>query len=204
VVSKKASTVSFKPVQSVGDFHRLQFSMLGNELESIFLPSAIVIVEGDSDVMFLRKIVELHISDRKVAIVRAGGDGEIQNKLSVLKEAFGDIATSPYRDRLFVILDKKHSLSAVRIENRGIIKDNITVWSHNGIEYLYPEDLVASVFRCGTGEIVKSNLESDPIVFNGIRKSKKELAQFVTEGMTLAHLMHPELQGFINRLRASL
>ena len=69
--------------------------MLGNELESIFLPSAIVIVEGDSDVTFITRVVQLHIPDRKVAIVRAGGDGEVQNKLNVLREAFGDLATSP-------------------------------------------------------------------------------------------------------------
>ena len=95
VVSKAGHVVSVKPVQSVGDFHQLQFNMLGNELESIFLPSAIVIVEGDSDVTFITRVVQLHIPDRKMAIVRAGGDGEVQNKLNVLREAFGDLATSP-------------------------------------------------------------------------------------------------------------
>lgn len=203
VVSKAGNVISVKPVQSVGDFHQLQFNMLGNELESIFLPSAIVIVEGDSDVTFMTKVAQLHIPDRKVAIVRAGGDGEVQNKLNVLREAFGDLTTSPYRDRLFVVLDKKHSLSAARIEKQGVPLDNITVWSKNGIEYFYPEELVATVFCCDAGELVKSNFESDPIEFNGVRKSKKELAQIVTEGMTATHAMHPEFQELVGRLRAA-
>ncbi len=203
VVTKAGNIVSVKPVESVGDFHLLQFNMLGNELESLFLPSAIVIVEGDSDFSFMTRAVQLHILDCKVAIVRAGGDGEVQNKLNVLREAFGDLATSPYRDRLFVVLDKIHSLSAVRIEKQGVPKGNITVWSKNGIEYLYPQDLVAAAFSCDVEELVKCNFENDPIEFNGIRKPKRELAQLVTERMTATHSLHPELAGLVGRIRAS-
>jgi predicted ATPase len=43
-VTKTGSTVSIKPAQSVADLHQLQFKLLGNELESVFLPSAILIV----------------------------------------------------------------------------------------------------------------------------------------------------------------
>jgi predicted ATP-dependent endonuclease of OLD family len=75
-VTKTGSVVSIKPVQSVADLHQLQFKLLGNELESIFLPSAIVIVEGASDVTFMTKVVQLHIPERKVAIVRGGGMAE--------------------------------------------------------------------------------------------------------------------------------
>ena len=175
--------------------------MLGNTLESIFLPSSIIIVEGDSDVVFITKVMQLHIPDRKVAIVRAGGDGEVQNKLNVLREAFGDLATSPFRDRLFVVLDKKHSLNKARIENMGVPSGNITVWSKNGIEYVYPQDLVAVAFSCDVGGINKIDLERDPIEFNGIRKSKKELARFVTDRMTATHSMHLDLQELVAQVR---
>lgn len=146
ILKKDIRTVSVKAVQSVSDFHQLQFDLLGNELESIFLPSAIVIVEGDSDVTYLTKIVQLHIPNRKVSIIRAGGDGEVQNKLNVLRETFGDFAMSPYRDRLFVVLDKKHSLNKERIKRQGVKEEHIFVWSKNGIEYFYPQDLLASAF----------------------------------------------------------
>lgn len=203
LVSKAGNVVSVKPVQSIGEFHQLQFNMLGNELESIFLPSAIVIVEGDSDVTFMTKVVQLHIPDRKVAIVRAGGDGEVQNKLNVLREAFGELATSPYQNRLFVVLDKKHSLSVARIEKQGVPKDNITVWSKNGIEYFYPENLVAMAFCCDAGELARDYFESDPIEFNGIRQSKRELAEIVAKFMTATHSLHPELQRLVGRIQAA-
>ena len=38
-------------VTTVSAFHALQFRLLGNDLESLFLPSAIVFVEGDADIL---------------------------------------------------------------------------------------------------------------------------------------------------------
>nr|MCH1923124.1 hypothetical protein [Shewanella ferrihydritica] len=71
VLTKAGKVISVNPVQSVGDFPQLPFHMLGNDLESIFLPSALVIVEGPSDVIFMSKMVQLPVPDYKVAIVRA-------------------------------------------------------------------------------------------------------------------------------------
>ena len=75
IVTKADNAVSIKPVGSVGEYHQLQFNMLGNELEAVSLPSAIVIVEGESDATFLSKVVQLHVPDRRVSIVRAEGEG---------------------------------------------------------------------------------------------------------------------------------
>lgn len=95
VVTKAENVVSVKQVESVGEFHQLQFTMLGNELESMFLPSAIIIVEGESDATFLGKVLHLHVPGRNVAIIRAAGEGGTLSRLNFFKEAFGDLATSP-------------------------------------------------------------------------------------------------------------
>ena len=203
VVTKAGPVISAKSVQSIGEFHHLQFNMLGNDLESIFLPSSIVIVEGDSDVVFLSKVVQIYIPNRKVAIVRAGGDGEVQNKLNVIKEAFGDLEASPYRNRLFVVLDEKYSVRLERIEKQGVPKQNIIVWSKNGIEYYYPPEFVAQAFRCDVAELNKCDFECDPIEFNGIRKSKNELAQFVSEGLTTAHSLHTEVKRLLGQIESA-
>ena len=92
--------VTVRPIMAVAEYHQLQFNMLGNEMEAIFMPAAIVIVEGDSDHTFLAKVLQLHIPNRKVAVVRASGEGEVRNKLYFFKEAFGDLAASPYRNRV--------------------------------------------------------------------------------------------------------
>jgi hypothetical protein len=187
-------------VRSVSALHQLQFNMLGNELESLFMPSAIVIVEGESDATFLTKVVQLYIPDRRVAIVCAHGEGEVKNKLNFFREAFGDIASSLYRDRLFVVFDKRISSRLGRIEGQGVLKENLVILSKNGIEHFYPPELVAAAFACDVTELSRANLEGDPIDFHGLRYTKKDMGKFVADKLTAAHVLHAEIQNFIDRL----
>lgn len=203
VVTKSEKRVSVSRVHSMGEFHQLQFTMLGNEFESMFLPSVILIVEGDSDVTFLTKALSLHIPDKKVAVVRGGGDGGILNKLNVLRETFGDIASGPYGGRIFVLLDQKHSARGSRLEGLGVPRKNIVVWAKNGIEYYYPARPVQDIFRCSAGDVDTLGFEQDSIEFNGIRKSKRELAQAVSERLALTDTLHPELADVVERLRTA-
>ena len=71
-VEKKADVISATQLRAVGDLHSVHFNMLGGSLESLFLPSAIVIVEGKYDFKFLGKVVSTTIGDnRKVAVISA-------------------------------------------------------------------------------------------------------------------------------------
>lgn len=201
IVTKSGNAVFVKPVGSVGEFPQLQFNQLGNELEAISLPSAIVLVEGESDATFLRKVVELHVPDRRVSIVRAEGEGEVLKKINFFKEAFGDLTTSPYRNRLFILFDKQISVRIPRIVSQGVPRDNIVLLTQNGIEYFYPEELVATAFRCTTSDVRKLNFESEAIDFNGIRKTKKELAQCIANTLTHEHALHPEIQSLVGLIQ---
>jgi len=203
IVKKARNLISIRQVKSIGDLQQLQFNLLGNELESVFLPSAIIIVEGDSDVSFITKLLQAHIPERSIAVVRGGGDGEIQKRLNFLKEAFGHLGSSPYHDRVFVILDKQHSVKTERIVKQGVPEKNITVWSMNGIEYFYPPDILSSIFFCSTDELDEINLENDPIIFNGITKSKKELSQAISDIINTEHVLHDELSRFIQNVKTS-
>ncbi len=202
IVTKSNAAIRTHPVQSNGDYYRLQFEMLGNQLESIFFPSAVLITEGDSDVTFLRKVMQLHITDRKIAVVRGGGDGGIQNRLEFLRQTFGDLRKCPYWDRIFVVFDKTTSLRQSQIEKMGVVKDNITMWSKNGIEYMYPPELVALAFSCDPMGLARINVESDPIEYQGNRFTKKELAKFVDEHINVGHKLPEELGRLVDRIRA--
>jgi hypothetical protein len=140
-------------VQTASDLHELQFNMLGNDLELLYLPSAIVLVAGDTDALFGAKTVGFHMPRRKVAFVRAHGEGEVLKKINYFEESFGDLVSSPYHDRLFVLYDKEISTSLTRIENAGLRRDNIVVLSKNGIEHYYPPALVAEAFHCSEADV---------------------------------------------------
>ena len=197
IVTKVRNAVSIKAVESVADYHQLQFNLLGNELEAISFPSAIVLVEGASDTTFLNKVVQLHLPNRKVSVVGVNGEGEMLDKLNFFKQAFGDISNSPYRDRLFVMLDKKYSVRIPRIERQGVHRENIVLLSKNGIEYFYPIDIVTSIFRCNSDEIGNIKFENDPIKYQEIWKTKKQLSHCVADALTKRHKLHTEIEDLI-------
>jgi hypothetical protein len=203
VVTKKDKLISARQVQTASDLHELQFNMLGNELELLYLPAAIVLVEGETDALYVGKVVGFNVPGRKVAFVRAQGEGEVRKKINYFKESFGDLATSPYRDRLFVLYDKKISTSLTRIENAGVRPDNVVVLSKNGIEHYYPPALVADAFHCTEADVPNIPLGREPIDYNGHRYSKTELVKFVVERLTSSHPVAPEVRGLIDKLRAA-
>lgn len=203
VVTKKDKLISARQLNTVADLHEVQFNMLGNDLEMLYLPAAIVIVEGESDALYGMKAVGFHVPRRKVAFVRAHGDGEVLKKINYFKESFGNLASSPYRDRLFVLYDQKISTSLTRIENAGVRRDNIVVLTKNGIEHYYPPALVAEAFHCAEPEVASIPLGHDPADYNGHRYSKIDLAKFVVERLTATHPVHPEINAFLAKLRAA-
>jgi AAA domain, putative AbiEii toxin, Type IV TA system len=203
VVTKFGKHITVRPTGSVSDLHQLQFNMLGNELESLFLPSAIIIVEGESDVTFLNKVLELQLPGVRIAMVCAHGEGEVRSKLNFFREAFGDVASSLYRGRLFVVFDKQISTNLGKIATQGALPENIIVLSRNGIENYYPPELLATAFHCDEADVCKIPLEGVPIEYNGHRYSKNELAKLVAGGLTTAHRLDNEVQVFVNKLRAA-
>ena len=49
VLHRNGKSVSIKSMESMSALHNLQLNMLGNDLRTLFLPEAIVLVEGPSD-----------------------------------------------------------------------------------------------------------------------------------------------------------
>lgn len=204
IVTRNGLTVSVNPVSSASGLHRLRFNLLGNDLEALSLPSAIIVVEGESDQIFLACVLEALLPDKRISVVRAGGDGEILNKINVLKEALGDIATGPYRDRLFAVLDARNSASKARLVGQGMREDHIRTWTKNGIEYLYPDAKVAKIFRCTDTELSQIDREANQISFNGIRRSKKTLAQEIADAFETTDTLDSELQAFVQQIKTAV
>lgn len=199
-VQKADDVLTVKQVTSVSEFHALQFRLLGNDLESLFLPSAIVFVEGDADIIFLSRVISRRFPDRTITVTPTGGEGNVSGRIHTLKEAFGSLEKSPYQSRLFVVFDSRFSTKRQKLVNMGVASDNVIVWSRNGIEYFYPPEMVASQFNCAVEEVEEISYEKDPITFNGVSLGKKQLAQAVSDRLTKDTAYNKELEGFLARL----
>jgi hypothetical protein len=201
IVEKAGDVVSCRPVQSIAELHQLQFGMLGNDLEHLSMPAAVVVVEGPCDTTYLARLFALHIPNRQISIVVAHGDGGALAKVKTLSEGFGDIHSSPYQPRLFVVLDAKHSAKKSRLVGQGVLQDNIQVWKNNGIEYYYPKKRVSAAFRCDEAELEGVDLGAEPVTVKSISMSKVDLANTVVPQVTVDDPLDPEISEFLDKVK---
>lgn len=182
VVTKEGKRINLTRLQDINDFHRLQFNLLGNALESMFFPSAIIVVEGKTDHAYIDRVTQLRLRGRRVAVIPGAGD--VKKKIYGLREAFGEFDKSPFRPRLFVLLDKIHQPGlADELTKLGILPANIIVWPKNGIEYYYPPEILASIFACTSDQLNSLTVAGDIVSLNGINKTKNELVTEVLRQM---------------------
>ena len=200
IVEKRGNVVITKPVQTTAELHELQFRMLGNDLDHLYMPAAVLVVEGKCDI-FLSRLLTLHIPNRRVSIVVAQGDGRIGEKVQTLSEGFGELEASPYRPRVFVVIDARHSVKRPGLERQGVIPENIQIWTKNGIEWYYPMAHVAAAFKCSEVELSGVDLGQEKITINTITRSKAYLAAFVIPRVTLADTLDPELTSFLEKVK---
>jgi hypothetical protein len=162
IVSKEAAHITLSRIWNVSDFHRLQFNLLGNSLDGLFFPSSVIYAEGETDQQYLDRVCALRFPGRNVVVVRSGGDPK--RKLHALRETLGDLQKSPLRDRLFVVVDSVHGneLQAELVQ-MGLLPDNFVVWGHNGIEYVYPPQIMAKRFSCSEDQLAALSFREDVV-----------------------------------------
>jgi hypothetical protein len=190
-VQKVGDEIAIQPIQSQSDFNGIHFFLLGNRFETLYLPSAIVLVEGKCDDEFIERVVALRLPDFQISVISANSDSRIKEILNVAKGLFADIQRSPYRDRIFVVLDAVHSAGLPdQLVAMGIPKENIVVWPKNGIEYYYPPDVIDKIFGVGP----EITIAGDVISRNGLSYNKGELVGKVSSLLQADTKLHEEFE----------
>jgi predicted ATPase len=193
VVTKGGRRISLSRVQSIQEFHRLQFNLLGNSLETMFFPSAIVVVEGKTDCAYLDRVIGLRMAGRRVTVIPSGGD--VKKKVYSLKEIFGDFERSPFRGRVFVVLDSVHQPGlSDELVRMGVLAEQVVVWPKNGIEYCYPSAVLESLFSASPDQVSHLAIDADRVSTNGITKTKNDLAMEVVRQLSENTVYPTELE----------
>ena len=120
--------------------------------------------------------------------------GDVKKKVHGLREAFGDLDKSPFRPRLFVVLDKVHQPGlSDELTRLGVIAQNIFIWPRNGIEFYYPASILARVFACSRDQLQNLNVNGDVVCLHGISKTKNDLVNEVLRHMDISTEIPEEL-----------
>jgi hypothetical protein len=200
MVSKAKDTISVDRVTTQTELNKIHFFLLGNRFETLYLPSVIVLVEGKTDHKFIERTVALKFPSAQISVIQANSDSRIREVLNIAKGIFGDLQKSPYKDRVFVVLDAVHGAGLPeQLVQMGIDPSNVVKWPLNGIEYYYPPSILDSIYGMG-GEM---QIAGDIISRNGISYTKNELADKVCCAVVPSTIHHPEFQQrFIDQVAA--
>lgn len=193
IVKRDGALISIEQVDSISKLHELQFNLLGNSLESLFLPSAFVIVEGKTDKPYLEKLIAMRHPTRKILVIESQGD--VKREFKNLCNSLGDITKSPFRSRIFVVLDSVNTVGTKdKLTRMGAIPDNVVVWNSNGIEYVYPVSLMCSIFTCSPNEIERIDISGDDVSFNGVDRRKTSLSAEIVSLLDAQTVVPEELE----------
>ena len=216
VVTKGSDGVAkLRRIETPEEMHSLIFNLLGNSPDDLFFPDNILIVEGPSDHIFLRRLLELSGAGG-IAVHFAEGDGGVTAAMPAIEQMLKTLAYVPwYRERICVLVDASVSDSRLN-EWKAYLDDNgarVRRLACNGIEYCYPAgvmteltgvtpDSLAEALDQFTGSIRQGARRAQIGAFRG---SKRELATEVAERMSgddLAEL-DPILAEVIEVLKAN-
>lgn len=202
MVSKAGDLINVDRVATQAELNKIHFFLLGNRFETLYLPSAIVLVEGKTDHKFIERTVALKFPSAQISVIQANSDSRIKEVLNIAKGIFGDLQKSPYKDRVFVVLDAVHGAGLPeQLQQMGIDGSNIVRWPLNGIEYYYPPSILDSIYGLG-GEM---HIAGDIISRNGISYTKNVLADKVCSALVATTEHHAEFQqGLLEPLSAKV
>lgn len=179
-LSKNGDRIDIKKTTTVSDFNNIHFFLLGNRLETLYLPTVIILVEGKCDHHYISKAVEMKFPELQFSIINANSDSRMKEIVNIAGGLFTDLQRSPYRSRIIAVLDQVHDYSVEQtLLKAGIPEDNIIVWSKNGIEYYYPERVLNSIY--GIGEEITIN--GDLVSRNSLAYKKWDLCMNVVNKM---------------------
>lgn len=199
-VEKIGNDIAINSIDSIQEINSLQFFLLGNRFETLFLPSIIILVEGKCDFKFVNQLTKRKYPDCNISIIQSNSDSKISEYIHMAKNMFGDLNKSPYHNRILAIIDSVHQNGLKnKLINQGIPEENIIIWNDNGIEYYYPEEIMFKIF----GQYDNIEILDDIVSANGITKKKNELADLVVEMMNGTEKFNAEFETkFLKRLES--
>lgn len=216
VVSKGADGIAkVRGLKTPEELHSTVYRLLGNSPEDLFFPDNILITEGVSDQIFLRKIIALRKS-LGVAVHFSEGDSKASDALPAIEQMLKTLAYIPwYRDRLCMLVDA--GVDAKRVgEWRAYLKDDgtrVRTLSKSGIEYYYPSSIMTEITGLSGPDLAKGIDEfvrqirlgqtSAPLgAFSG---RKRQLALEIENRLTETHLLElsPEIVTILDIVKAN-
>jgi recombinational DNA repair ATPase RecF len=132
----------------IGEFDKpyIVYELLGGSPSDLLLPRNFLIVEGPSEVEFLKRVIKRHYPDKcQIQIISAEGDtDQAERTINSIEKAFSPLNKSLYRSRIQILCDKPSPKKIGGVNDfldrfLDLKKNNQILFLNNGsLEECYP------------------------------------------------------------------
>ena len=193
IVTKAGNLISAQRCSGFSELHDIQFRLLGNELGELFLPDFAMFVEGETDRLYIEKVISVALPNTKVAIQSC--EGNLAARLTYWATSLGDMQVSPYRNRTIIVYDKIKQSGIVRAcDNAGLPPQSRVEWSENGIEFVYPLSLLQSIYRMPALSHADLHIDKDRVLVGDLSYTKMDLCKKVVDRITIQTTLPVEIE----------
>ena len=180
-------------IQAVSDYEKpyIVYELLGGSPSDLLLPKNFLIVEGQSEVELLTRVINRFYANRPtIQIIKANGDiDQTERSINAIEKIFAPLNASIYNNRLIMLIDAPSTQTSGGVSqflhsNPGLSTNNqFFQLPHRDLEQYYPSqnDAVYGNWRKTQSEMDAVNANGKK-VFNG--KKKKQLAKFIGNNIT--------------------
>jgi putative ATP-dependent endonuclease of OLD family len=172
------------------------YELLGGSPSDLLLPSNFLIVEGKSDQIFIKSIIDRFYTDKPpLQIIYSEGDFEKQREsMNAINVVYAPLAQNPiYRDRLIILCDRPH---ATKQKDFDLFTGAYGSLISNGQLHILP---VASLEEYYPGEFRKT--EAEVVALGEKVGLKRELARHVGKIVTKC-VLESEMPVLVSALEA--
>ena len=180
-VTKESGVVTFSQIVDNVELQNSVFSLLGNDPSDLFFPSNILLVEGKSDEVFMRRLYELMIVagqtvKKNIAFHYCGGYDKADYAVEAVVQMLKTQGYMPiYKNKICGLFDKPTQNSKLVDEVRAFVndtsKDRFILLDQEAIEFYYPLEAVRKTL--GDTTITSGQIETE---------TKKFLQQYKSQG----------------------
>jgi predicted ATP-dependent endonuclease of OLD family len=182
-------------INAATDFDKpyVVYELLGGSPADLLLPRNFLIVEGQSELELLTRVIKRFYSDKPpIHIIKANGDiDQAERTINAIEKLFIPLQTTIYKDRAVILIDQpsaqKQTGVAQFLTTYNHLQNNNQFFrlAERDIEQCYPDqpDQTYTNWRKTQAELDAVNGNGDRIITG---KKKKQLAKYVGDNITQA------------------
>lgn len=209
VVKKNNDEIKIEQITDKEKMYDTVFRLLGNNPTDLFFPSNIIVVEGPSDKIFLKKILSL-IEDsscsKNIVFHPAKGESQAPGAVITIDQMITTSDYLPvYKEKLCVLFDAQNGLkfiNRVRLSLGDLTGERVRQLQRGSIELYFPKEIIKEICNFEDEEKkldieIKNFAENKQSTIGKLKLTKIELAQRVADRISSIDQIDLEIVQFL-------